>query len=101
MAATEGVAIVTGSAQGIGRAIALRLADDGYDMVVNDIDKNAANLESVVEEISKKGRRVISVFADVSKEDDVRTLVDRAVMEFGGLNVVSGKFSTLLSSCYS
>ena len=69
------VAIVTGAAQGIGYSIALRLADDGIDVAVNDIANKKEKLEEVAEEIKKKGRRSIVVTADVSREDEVKAMV--------------------------
>lgn len=85
---TKGVAIVTGAAQGIGRGIALRLAADGFDVVVNDIPANQQNLEAVAKLITEKGRKSLAITGDVSKEDDVRELVQKTVDELGGLDVV-------------
>lgn len=85
---TKGVVIVTGAAQGIGRGIALRLAADGFDVVVNDIPANQQNLEAVAKLIAEKGRKSLAITGDVSKEDDVRELVQKTVDEFGGLDVV-------------
>jgi len=51
-----GVALVTGAAKGIGRAIALRLAVDGFDVAINDIPSNKHNLDSLAGEIAEKGR---------------------------------------------
>ncbi|KAG6830611.1 hypothetical protein H0H87_007554 [Tephrocybe sp. NHM501043] len=72
--------------QGIGRAIALRLADDGYDVAVNDI--NATILETLVEEIKLKHRKASIHIADVSIDEQVRDLVTNVVKEYGGLDVV-------------
>ena len=83
------VAIVTGSARGIGYAIAHRLADDGVDVVINDLSSNQDKIDEVVEEIKKKGRRSIGIAADISKEDEVRAMLDKAVEELGSLDVVS------------
>jgi NAD(P)-dependent dehydrogenase (short-subunit alcohol dehydrogenase family) len=66
------VAIVTGAAQGIGESIALRLADDGLDLGINDIHAKAAQLESVAEVLRSKGARVVAVPADVSDEEAVK-----------------------------
>jgi meso-butanediol dehydrogenase/(S,S)-butanediol dehydrogenase/diacetyl reductase len=82
------VAIVTGASQGIGRGIALRLAQDGFDVVVNDIDRQKARIEEVVAEIQAGGHRAHGVVGDVSQQDDVQGLVDAAVATFGELNVM-------------
>jgi NAD(P)-dependent dehydrogenase (short-subunit alcohol dehydrogenase family) len=85
---TPRVAIVTGAARGIGKAIALRLAHDGLDVVVNDIPSKAKELEALVTEICAKNRKSLAVVGDVSQETDVQRLVDTAVTELGGLDVV-------------
>lgn len=84
----NGAALVTGSAQGIGRAISLRLADDGFDVAVNDIPQNRPALDSLVEEIKAKGRHAVAVPADVSQEAQVKGMVAKAVEDLGGLDVV-------------
>ncbi|KAG1844819.1 hypothetical protein DFJ58DRAFT_801956 [Suillus subalutaceus] len=98
---SKGVAVVTGSAQGIGRSIAIRLAGDGYDVVINDLESNKENLEEVKKEIAVNfpERRVLSVLGNVSVEEDVKGLVESAVKEFGRLNVVatSDDFESMLS----
>jgi NAD(P)-dependent dehydrogenase (short-subunit alcohol dehydrogenase family) len=82
------VAIVTGAARGIGRAISLRLARDGLDVVVNDIPPKLGELEALVTEIRTKQRRGLAVVGDVSREADVQKLVSYAVAKFGALDVV-------------
>ncbi|PPQ78011.1 hypothetical protein CVT25_015567 [Psilocybe cyanescens] len=82
------VAIVTGAAQGIGKAISLRLAEDGLDVVVNDIPSKSAELESVKAEIQAKGRKSVAVVGDISSEADVIALVEKTVSELGGLDVM-------------
>lgn len=86
---TPNVAIVTGSAQGIGRAIALRLADDGFDIALADLSSKQESLDSAAEEIKSRGRKVIIVPTDVSKEQEVVNLIDQTVKELGGVDVVS------------
>lgn len=85
---TRRVAIVTGAAQGIGESIALRLADDGLDLGINDIPAKASQLESVAEILRSKGTRVVTVLADVSDEEAVKEMVDKTVKELGGLDVM-------------
>lgn len=82
------VAIVTGAAQGIGYAIAHRLADDGIDVAVNDISAKKEQLDLVVKELNNKGRRALAVPADVSSEDDVRLMVEKAASELGSVDIV-------------
>lgn len=81
------IALVTGAAQGIGRSIALRLADD-FDVAVNDIPANSQALDSLSAEITAKGRRSCSVLADISVEDQVKSMIGTVVTELGGLDVV-------------
>ncbi|KAG5221507.1 acetoin reductase family protein [Salix suchowensis] len=87
------VAIITGAAQGLGRAIALRLASDGFDVALNDIPAKSTALEELVTEIkagsgTNSDRRAIFVPGSVADEEDVKELVDRTVRELGGLDVV-------------
>lgn len=84
MAGVEGrVALVTGAAQGIGAAVAQRLADGGAKVAVLDLDEQAAAASA-----AKIGGGAIGVGADVSKRDQVQAAVDRVVAEFGGLQIL-------------
>ncbi|KAF7367962.1 hypothetical protein MSAN_00861400 [Mycena sanguinolenta] len=85
---SKGVALVTGAAQGIGRSIALRLADDGFDVVVNDLSSNRDNLKAVADEIQKRGRANSHYTADVSQEEQVKAMVEHVVEQHGSLDVM-------------
>ncbi|TFK64606.1 NAD-binding protein [Pluteus cervinus] len=82
------VAIVTGASQGIGRAIAIRLASDGLDVAVNDIPSKQSQLEEIVKEIQTLGRQGLVIPGDVSKEEDVIAMVEKTVEKFGRLDVM-------------
>jgi 3-oxoacyl-[acyl-carrier protein] reductase len=80
-------ALVTGASRGIGRAIALRLAQDGASIVVN-YSGSAEAAQRVVAEIEAAGGRAVAVQADVSKPADVERLFDETVRHFGRLDIL-------------
>lgn len=80
------VAMVTGAGQGIGRGIALSLAQEGAHVVVNDIVWDTA--QATAEEVKRLGRRSLAVQADVSQSTQVRELVDRASEEFDAVHIL-------------
>src|ERR1700677_4249081 len=80
-------AIVTGASRGIGRIIALRLAADGFGVVVN-FAGNAAKAEEVVNEITSAGGRALAIQADVANPEDVKQLFQKTMKAFGQIDVV-------------
>jgi 3-oxoacyl-[acyl-carrier protein] reductase len=85
---TNKVAIVTGSARGIGREIALKLAEVGANVAVNDIPSASEALEGVVKEIESLDRQSMAVTADVSSSEDVARMVEAVVGKFGRVDIL-------------
>ena len=82
------VGIVTGSRQGIGKAIALALAGAGADVVVSDQTVADGQLDAVAEEIQKLGQRTLAIQADISRKTDVDNLVQKVLTEFGAIDIL-------------
>ena len=80
------VALVTGAGQGIGRAIALRLASDGADIAI--VDMNEAKVSDVAAEVRDLGRKATTFKADVSKRDDVYAAIENAEKVLGGFDIM-------------
>jgi len=83
---TKKVALVTGSSRGIGKATALRLAKEGYDIVVNYARSKTAALE-VAAEIEALGRKALVVRANVGDVDKIKAMFEQIQQEFGRLDV--------------
>lgn len=92
---TGKVALVTGSGRGIGKAIAVRLAGAGADVVVHDKDKAAPSrfgesesLEGVADLVRSFGVRPLALYGDLTDPKACRQIVDRIVAEFGALDIL-------------
>ena len=84
-----GTAIITGASQGIGRAIACRLSQDGFQVAINDLPSQKVQLEEVHAYISQQGGTSIIILADISVEREVKEMVDIVVERMGGIDVVN------------
>lgn len=82
------VAIVTGARRGIGKAIALALAEAGADIAVCDRVIEDGELNAVAEEVKRLGRRSLALQADITQKADVDGLVQRVVDEFGVIDIL-------------
>lgn len=82
------VALITGSAQGIGRGIALKLAADGFDVAIADLEPQRSKGEAVVAEVKALGRRAVFVPIDVSDKEAFDAAVDEAAEALDGLDVL-------------
>ncbi len=80
------IAIITGAGRGIGRACAQRFGAEGAVVIVNDI--NAANVAAVTLQITEAGGRALAHPADVTDAAAVQAMIDRAVAEFGRLDIL-------------
>jgi len=83
----EKVAIVTGAGKGIGKGIALNLAMEGANVVVNYAHSKGGALE-IVQKINDLGRQAIAVKADVSRTDEIEAMVETAWHKFGQIDIL-------------
>ncbi len=87
------VAVITGASRGIGKALALRLAEEGADVVVSaksvePSEKLPGTIYETAEEVRARGRRALPVQVDVRFEEQIRAMVDKTIEEFGRLDIL-------------
>jgi len=80
------IAIVTGGGGGLGEGICLCLAQEGAEVVVSDLDQQLA--DAVAAKVREKGPKSLAIKTDVSREDDVKKLVDQTVKEMGDVDIL-------------
>ena len=84
---TGKVALVTGSGRGIGKAIALKLAENGATLIINDVG-DSAPAEQTVTEIKNMNRQAMVVMTDVSSSTDVNRMVETAITTYGKVDIL-------------
>lgn len=86
------IALVTGGSRGIGEAVALRLADDGYDLAINYIEQpdrdNAAEADAVAEQVREMGCEVVCVAADVTDREAVADMIEYVTARLGPVDIL-------------
>jgi citronellol/citronellal dehydrogenase len=92
--------LITGASRGIGKAIALRLAKEGANIVIaaKSVEENAklgGTIFSAAEEVEKAGGRALAVQCDIRFEDQVQNSIDKAIEKFGGLDIVVNNASAI------
>src|SRR5258706_11910398 len=87
------VAVVTGASRGIGKALALRLAQEGADVVVASKSEQSSerlpgSIHETADAIRALGRRALAVATDVRDEDAIRNMIEAAIAEFRRLDIL-------------
>lgn len=80
-------ALITGAGRGIGQAIAERLADDGFNIIIADVPEAKENVDKVVTSIQARGRDAVGVFGDVADPNDVARFLSEGTAALGNLDV--------------
>lgn len=86
------IVLVTGGSRGIGKAIAMGFARSGADVVI--ASRKMADLEKTAEEIRKAGRKCLPVAAHIGRPEDIKTLVEKVVAEFGTIDILINNAAT-------
>ena len=82
------IALITGSSKGIGKATAMLFAKEGAKIVVNYLTTEEKNAFSIVDEIKKIGSDAIAIKCDVSKEDEVKKMIEQTISKFGKIDIL-------------
>ncbi|NIR51789.1 SDR family NAD(P)-dependent oxidoreductase [candidate division KSB1 bacterium] len=80
------IAVVTGAGKGIGRATAMALAKEGANLVI--ISRTMSDLQSLAREIGNVGRKVLPIQADLTRESEIKGVIQESVSKFGGVDVL-------------
>ncbi len=89
------VALVTGAAKRLGRAVALRLAEEGADVVIH-YHSSGREAQDAVREIEKRGRRAVAIAADLGSVAEIKRLFDEAAKHFGRLDILVNNAANFL-----
>jgi citronellol/citronellal dehydrogenase len=100
MLLTNKTAFITGASRGIGKAIALQLAKNGANIVIaaKSVEENpklGGTIFSAAEEIEKAGGKALAVQCDIRFEDQIQNAIDKAVAQFGGIDIVINNASAI------
>ena len=106
MTLMDSVAIVTGASRGIGRAIAIALACEGARVIVAartrlDLPSITGNIETTAEEIRRHGGRALALKTDVSKEQSVALMVEKALRQWGRIDILVNNAATNFPALFS
>jgi len=91
------VALVTGAAKRLGRAVALRLAEEGADVVIH-YRSSTVDAQSAVAEIEKSGQRGFAIAADLTSVAEIKRLFDETAKQFGRLDILANSAANFLPS---
>ncbi len=91
------IALVTGASRGIGRAIAIGMAKRGFDVAINDIERQQDALQEVARAIEATSRRALTVYADVSNKAQVEAMVSNVVDVFGRIDALVNNAGILIA----
>lgn len=91
------IAVVTGASRGIGAAIAIGLSERGYDLALNDIERQKEALGETAEICRKNGAKVILAYADVSNKEEVDAMANNIIKEFEHVDVIVNNAGILIA----